>query len=701
MKQVVQTLIHLHARSPHIGALLAALITVIFAFSIDMLVIEGSSIEDMTEGNPYVEVERSISRLNGDRVLVTLIVEPSETTISDVMSDLERIKSAFDDRFQTGEFRSVLYMKDQLFLYDLEGSDAIEKLLYAVSTEPKKSHLVSKDAGKFLILLWVPKILDDRSQFQFLDQLKLEHIKTIKPLSELHLRWDTEKGIERDLGILIPAVAVVVLVVASIGFGNVGASALLALMLAIGGTLIVSLFSLFSVPVNLVTLLAIPIVLVLSLASVFHLLAFVTEYGDGSLEQSSIVEKTLQRLLVPLTWSTATTVVALATFGFSPIKPIAQLGLLSALALLLMLLITLLLAPLGLRWVLWASRKTTGRLKIIVALSGLLRRNRKAISIGLLALMLASAVSIPFLSMESDPDIFFPKNTAFTDTYLEFERDFGSYAIINMLLQPKGANWVVEQYQSMYADVLAIKDEIEALDGISRVTIDARTTVSVFEAGQIETATYLIIVFVEDKGDTVRVARDISNIFEPFRVDFDAGVTSPLLVYNYFDRQVSSSLFRALSVSFLVVFGIFYLLFRSWKVVLAALAANAVPIAMLCGLIWALGTPINILTAFVFLIVLGVVVDDTIHILYHRSKQSVLAGSSIEYSVLLTTGASCCGFALCYLSNFEGIRQFAGFSAIAFALAVISDLTVLPYLLRNHVPSPGAGEMNHSEKQNI
>ena len=691
MNRVVHDLIRLHAQSPYIGAALAGLITVFFALSIDTLVIEGSSVEDMAEDNPYVQVERRISYLNSDRSLVTLIVEPFAGTISGLMGDLEKIRSAFHDQFQDGEFRSILYMKDQLFLYGLSDSDPIDDLLVAVSGQRETANLVSQDVNKFLILLWVPKNLDDRSQLSFIHDLDLDYIKKIQPLSRLHLRWDTEQSIKRDMRVLLPAVSLVILAIAGIGFGSVGVSVLLALMLTISGILILSLFSLFVVPINLITLLAIPIVLVLSLASSFHLLSFVSEYRRGAAENTVIVEKTLKRLFVPLSMSTATTVIALATFGFSAIKPIAQLGLLAATALLFMLLITILLAPLGLHWFLRTSRQTD-RLGIVAILSGTLRRNRRTISIGLLTLTLGSIFSVPFLSIESDPDAFFPKNTDFSDTYLEFGRDFGRYSIVTLLLEPKGDAWNADKNQTAFADVHTIRDRIQTLDGIMRVDIDARTKVSDADTEQIETVAYLIIVFVTNKSDTERVAQQINIVLDPYRTAFNAGITNPLLVYDYFDRQASSSLLRALSVSFLVILCLFWILFRSWRVMLAALAANAVPVAALCGLIWALGTPMNILTAFVFLVALGVIVDDTIHILYYRSTKRILTGSSVEYSVLITTGASCCGFALCYLSQFDGIQQFAGYSAVAFALAVISDLTVLPYLLEKsyHSSEPAA-----------
>jgi predicted RND superfamily exporter protein len=393
MRSPAQALIRLHTRSPIVGATLACVITILLAFHIGGLVIEGSSVKDMAKDNPYLQTELRISDLYSNNTLVTLIVEPEASTISDVLDNLGQLQNTFFEHYPLGEFRSILHMKDQLFLYGLDGSDPIDKLLDVVSNQKKTTNLVSLDTEKFLILLGVPNSLRDRDQLSFIHQQDVEHIKSIKPLSPLHLRWDTEQSIGRDLGVLVPSITIIVLLIAGAGFGSVIASILLTALLTISGLVILSLFSLFSVSINLITLLAIPIVLILSLASAFHLLSFVSEYRQRSESHAYIVEKTLKRLIVPLSLSTTTTVVALATFGFSPIKPIAQLGLLAATAMLLMLVITLLLAPLGLHWFLRTSHQTN-RLGVFTFVSRTLGHNRKFISIALLTLMLGSLLSV-------------------------------------------------------------------------------------------------------------------------------------------------------------------------------------------------------------------------------------------------------------------------------------------------------------------
>ena len=122
-------------------------------------------------------------------------------------------------------------------------------------------------------------------------------------------------------------------------------------------------------------------------------------------------------------------------------------------------------------------------------------------------------------------------------------------------------------------------------------------------------------------------------------------------------------------------------MFRSLQNLGASLAANAVPLLLVCGAIWLVGDPLNLVTAFVFLVALGVIVDDTIHILYQHETGDRLSGSSIEFSVVLSTIMLCLGLLLCQMSDFPTTRQFAAYCALTIAAAVASDLTLLPRLL--------------------
>ena len=94
-----------------------------------------------------------------------------------------------------------------------------------------------------------------------------------------------------------------------------------------------------------------------------------------------------------------------------------------------------------------------------------------------------------------------------------------------------------------------------------------------------------------------------------------------------------------------IIFGAIALLFRSARSFVATVAANAAPLLIVCVAIWWRGEPLNLVTAFVFLVALGVIVDDTIHILYrHRLGELQVEAAAAETPtggiVLLSPGCA-------------------------------------------------------------
>jgi uncharacterized protein len=105
---------------------------------------------------------------------------------------------------------------------------------------------------------------------------------------------------------------------------------------------------------------------------------------------------------------------------------------------------------------------------------------------------------------------------------------------------------------------------------------------------------------------------------------------------------------------------------------------------------WA-GIPLDIATATVGAIVLGIVVDDTIHFL-HRYRHERLAGlsspdaaaatiRSTGISIVLTSAVFGAGFAVLMAAGAKAIVYFGLVATLAVIGAVAGDLLLLPVLL--------------------
>ncbi|HZN02062.1 MAG TPA: MMPL family transporter [Candidatus Polarisedimenticolia bacterium] len=131
-------------------------------------------------------------------------------------------------------------------------------------------------------------------------------------------------------------------------------------------------------------------------------------------------------------------------------------------------------------------------------------------------------------------------------------------------------------------------------------------------------------------------------------------------------------------------------IFLSVRCAAAAVAVNLVAVAAMFLLMRLTGIPLNVGTCMVASITLGVVIDDTLHLLvrYNREvrvhrdeREGIRAAARGETLPMLATAAALAGgFAVLGFSRFVPVRQFGLLSAGVIAIAVVADLVVSPVL---------------------
>ena len=149
-----------------------------------------------------------------------------------------------------------------------------------------------------------------------------------------------------------------------------------------------------------------------------------------------------------------------------------------------------------------------------------------------------------------------------------------------------------------------------------------------------------------------------------------------------------------------IVFALMFPLVRSWRGMFAAMVVNLLPVLLVFGLMGWSGIPLDIATATVGAIVLGIVVDDTIHFL-HRYRVAVREGMSSTAAstatireagrgMLLTTAVLGSGFAVMIAAGTKSISYFGLLATLAVLSAVFADLLLLPVLLSAGRDAPAA-----------
>jgi len=624
-------------------------------------------LDQLSASNERLEMARRIIAATGEQTTIAVILSPRDVSIGTVFGELAALRTdlvALDEQI---EMRSIDAAADRLFAYDLDTADRLGVLLAVLRDNPESATIINESASRFLVAITLPESLE-------LDVLRIVDARdagaafsALTVLASAQLEEDVAAGLGKDLRLLIPAIVAVTLIALFFAFGHWQAL-LLPLYASIAST--VATFALFSamvVTINLVTLIALPVVLIVGLANSCHFLAKSSADTVAGGDGAAIVRTTLQRVGPPFFYSTLTTAIALASLGFNELPPIANLGLLSAAALLIVFLLVLLAAPMLLRWYVGGAARGWRRSRLFSFLSARLAAGRAIISAVLLLAMLGGALSVPLLSVKSDPRAFIPDNAPFSSALTLFEQEFYVFSPLRVLVSSADDDRIAGLRAAG-----SVRESLADHSSVRRVTM--RPAVNDDNA-------YVLHALLAGADELPDVLSLLDR--EAARSDIELIYSNAALVYGDIDRQAMASLLRSLCWSIALIFGAILVLFRSVRTLLSALLANAVPLMIVCGAVWVIGNPLNLVTVFVFLVALGIIVDDSIHILFWRASGDPVSGSSIEFSVLLSTFMLCLGLLLCQLSAFPTTRLFAAYCALALVAAVISNLTVLPQLLRN------------------
>ena len=176
--------------------------------------------------------------------------------------------------------------------------------------------------------------------------------------------------------------------------------------------------------------------------------------------------------------------------------------------------------------------------------------------------------------------------------------------------------------------------------------------------------------------------------------NLDIRITGKTFLVNKLVKNIVDSQVKSLLLAFIIIFGILFIVFKSFKLGLLSLIPNSLPILFNLGLMGMIGIPLNTATAIISAVAIGIAVDDTIHFLsaYQSGRnQDINMGESAIRAlrikgepIMLTSFILCCGFGVMVFSSFVPTIQFGFLSAVIMISAMVCDLIILPALMLLH-----------------
>lgn len=683
--------------------ILWVILMIVSAFFFKPLLIDGSSSDSQMKNDPYFIALATMDSLFGKDADVVIKISPKNTSFSEVRKGIQSLSDSMALHFKGAETQSIIEPFAELSPNAADVS--IKDVLKLSAGVPIAKNMVSKDTSSFLVLISIPNATEvDIPTLNTLVDHSYNGIETLKSFSLIQLEDEIKHLLQRDL-FLLPSILLLFYILFLLYVYRSWQSIIVCIVCILPSVFFALVcFSIFNANINLVTLLAVPIIIVLSIADVIHLITgfyATTNTGKSAKER---IQYSLKVYFLPSLLTSITTSLAFFSLALSQTDFIQNLGLIAGTAILGSFILTYLLIPSLLPFL--------PKIKIkehkVYRLSNHFSKNRKVYSAVVVLTFVASLFFVSSIEFKSDFNTFFPKGSKLANNHDEIDKDFFSQVKLNLLISPQNPKGVSQKEFKK-----AVRNTVETIsnfDHVKSVTyagskLKSLIPLPIFASTLLSKKLNLKDRFISKDGLTQRIElrfqspNQIKRFEQQFLRDFKDGIkgytyhfASRALVMEAIDKNTASALIKSLMASTVLIIIVILLLTKSISKTAYSLIANLAPLSAIILILGIFGLKINILTAITSVVCLGLIVDDTIHVLYRKlilkADLQELGFGMLATSILLIGGFSALNF-----SRFSPTQTFGNISSAVFAITLISDLTLLPLLLdyrKNKKPDDGS-----------
>ncbi|MCP4202247.1 MAG: MMPL family transporter [bacterium] len=482
--------------------------------------------------------------------------------------------------------------------------------------------------------------------------------------------------------------------------------------------------------INIITTILTPLLMAVAIADSMHFIAdYLHETASGRHDKREAIERSFTNVWMPCLMTSVTTAVGLLALLSADLVPIRELGLVAAFGVVAAFIGTVLLLPVLLS--LCPCPAERHRAQFAGGwLAGLLRglgdwRRSRAVAVLTVSALLtvAALLSLPRLTIGTNsldylkPDDPVRGETEWIDarvggtSSLEFLVETGEENAIRRpeLLRRMAA---FEEYLRAVEGVTGVYSVVGMVKALNRAFYGGDERFFAIPASSEEVAQQLLLVegsedidaLLSDGDATARIvarvqmarsqqlSRKMLEIERRATELFgEAATVTPTGMVHLMHRMegyLLSSQIKSLSLAFVVISLLMLAMLRSARLALVALIPNLLPILFTLALMPWLGIPLDVGTVMIAVIALGLVVDDSIHLLVRLESERKRAPdtrraiaralTAVGRPIIYTSVALSLGFLVLVFASFNSMIHFGVLSATVIALALVFDLVALP-----------------------
>ncbi len=620
-------------------------------------------------------------------------------------------------------------------LYEEKRSEKSIKNLWEDMPEVVQQ-LVSKDYKNLFLYVQLrptPDIEKDRKDIaQEIETLISRYFKSYHITGPPVLNEAYNKGIYKE-SLLFGGLTVLVITLVLLWFLPRKKYLLIALF-SVGApiSILFGIISGFGYALNMISMLIPTILMVYSVSDVVHLINIYDREFIGATTTARL-SSAIKKSFTPCFYTTLTTFVGYFALYLSPLPAFKNMGLFTCIGLVLSYVLVYLITIIGVSFMKAATPETqpiqadldSTETALVSWINHSTSRHSYKIIIGFTAVLLVGIFAITKVELNTDSLNLLAEGPAKEDLrkieaqlegssrlQLQISRANGasvidpkSLQLLGAFQEEIGANPLVIAPVSVVNMVQFLEKRHPAIKGLSVTEKETQEILGDLE----NTDNAFFTLFSEDLGavgitlsmpqmKTAQLEQLIASVKNTFETHFDPSeyqlkINGFAVVFASLNNFILATQFKSFFAAFIAAFICLWLFIRQIRTTLLVLIPNILPLAVLAILMWLLKIPLDVTTAMITPIMLGIAMDDTIHLIYkYRKYQTVFESptkridQALHYSataLLATTVALVAGFLIIATSAVPSVRSFGILCAVSVSTALITDLFYLPALLKS------------------
>jgi uncharacterized protein len=649
------------------------------------------------------------------------------------MDGIKRTSSLFGSNHIYGE-EGAMYVeptvlripKNEVQRNDLRQTISGNELVYKV--------MVSDDFKATALVLTLEADANEDAVFAGIHEVLLEHPgnENIHFGGLPYLRQAIDKDIKRDGIILIPIALLMMLIFLFLVFREWRGVWLPFLVVIMSAMIGLSMIPVLGWKFYIITML-VPILLI-AVANDYgiHMIARYQELnanGSGEDMKEKAVRIT-RDLWKPILITGLTTIAGISALWAHTMIPARQMALVASIGILLAIFFSLVLLPALLsllpksKHVPDMAEKATGnKWNVLGRFAFFVVRNKRLIPKLALAVTLLISTGIFFLKVDSNEENFFPERHELKQAAKIINSKFGGSESISLLFSGDMLSPELLQRMETYVEEMEKLDAVDFTMGFSGVIREISKALNdpgdplydLIPPSREAVAQYMELYAMN--GDTEELEQLVDFNYEHahlmIRINDPNNETVNGIIdrlkeitegdpaveaiggYGYVRTELANKVLKgtyySLGIALFIIFILLSIIFRSLKAGLLGIIPLSVSVVVLFGLMGLTGIRLDVATALLSSVMIGVGVDYSIHFLWRYREERKLNRPATEavITTITTTGRGIIfnalsvivGFSVLILSSFTPIRFFGVLVVVSILSCLIGSLVILPAIL--------------------